>query len=94
MMLRLMRFNLLVKHTPGSQLYVADTLGRAYLQDTKTDGETNQKDDAVLKIISTTVTMPATKHRLQEIRDETQRDRNFCKVKNCMQNGCPSPIHN
>ncbi|GFN85683.1 retrovirus-related pol polyprotein from transposon 297-like protein [Plakobranchus ocellatus] len=49
MMLRLMRYNLHVKYTPGSQMYIADTLSRAYMLDQS--DMNNDDDEAVLRIM-------------------------------------------
>ncbi|GFO38765.1 Pol polyprotein, partial [Plakobranchus ocellatus] len=88
MMLRLMRYNLHVKYTPGSQMYIADTLSRAYMSDQS--DMNNDDDEAVLRIMSATVQLPATKQKLQEIRKASESDETLKKVKHHIITGWPS----
>ncbi|GFO32907.1 Pol polyprotein [Plakobranchus ocellatus] len=88
MMLRLKRYNLHVKYTPGSQMYIADTLSRAYMSDQS--DMNNDDDEAVLRIMSATVQLPATKQKLQEIRKASESDETLKKVKHHIKTGWPS----
>ncbi|GFN76077.1 transposon ty3-i Gag-Pol polyprotein [Plakobranchus ocellatus] len=83
-----MRYNLQVKYTPGSQMYIADTLSRAYMSDQS--DMNNDDDEAVLRIMSATVQLPATKQRLQEIRKVSESDKTLKKVKHHIVTGWPS----
>ncbi|GFN78382.1 Pol polyprotein [Plakobranchus ocellatus] len=87
-MLRLMRYNLQVKYTPGSQMYIADTLSRAYMSDQS--DMNNDDDEAVPRIMSATVQRPATKQRLQEIRKASESGETLKKVKHHIVTGWPS----
>ncbi|GFO20542.1 Pol polyprotein [Plakobranchus ocellatus] len=87
-MLRLMRYKIQVKYTPGSQIYIADTLSRAYMSDQS--DMNNDDDEAVLRIMSATVQLPATKQRLQEIRKASESDETLKKVKHHIITGWPS----
>ncbi|GFS20133.1 retrovirus-related Pol polyprotein from transposon 297-like Protein [Elysia marginata] len=88
MMMRFMRYNLQVKYTPGSQMYIADTLSRAYISDQ--NKEANKNEETVLRIMSATVCLPATKERLKEIQQESQTDEALKKIRHYIENGWPS----
>ncbi|GFS12730.1 Pol polyprotein [Elysia marginata] len=88
MMMRLMRYTLQVKYTPGSQMYIADTLSRAYISDQ--NEETNKNEETVLRIMSATVCLPATKERLKEIQQESQADEALKTIRHYIENGWPS----
>ncbi|GFO19123.1 hypothetical protein PoB_004562800 [Plakobranchus ocellatus] len=59
-------------------MYIADTLSRAYMSDQS--DMNNDDDEAVLRIMSATVQLPATKQRLQEIRKAPESDETLKKV--------------
>ena len=42
MLLKLLKYNLTVKYVPGSRLYIADTLSRAYTQETSDEALQSQ----------------------------------------------------
>ncbi|GFR59401.1 polyprotein [Elysia marginata] len=88
MMMRLMRYNFQVKYTLGSQMYIADTLSQAYISDQ--NGKTSKEEETVLRIMSATVCLPATKERLKEIQQESQVDETLKKIRHYIENGWPS----
>lgn len=70
-MLRLLRYNLNVRYTPGSQVFIADTLSRAFPQ---ADPNTTEELSDILRVHSTTATMPSTAEKLKEVRNATRED--------------------
>jgi hypothetical protein len=44
MLLRLQKYNLDLKYTPGKFMYVADTLSRAFVNENDTEQELNEMD--------------------------------------------------
>ena len=89
MMLRLMRYNLEVKYVPGSRLYIADTLSRAYVNDSSIDTE-SQIECGKYRIHSVTEHYPASPQRLEELREATRDDLDLQKLRNFVYHGWPS----
>jgi hypothetical protein len=84
MLLRLLRYKLAVKYVPGSKMYIADTLSRAYIP----DKVPNEPDE--MRIHSMSTCIPATPERIQAIREATEVDPVLQKVQQYTSNGWPS----
>ena len=87
--MRMMRFQFSVYHVPGKSLIVADTLSRAPLSGVKDSDRILQEDtDAFVNL--TMQSLPATEHRLEDIRQHQQQD-GVCRllVRYC-QSGWPN----
>lgn len=70
---RMMRFQFSIYHVPGKSLIVADMLSRAPLTGVTDSDRTLQEDtDAFVNL--TIQSLPATEHRLQDIRQHQQQD--------------------
>ena len=90
MLLRLQCYNLNVKYKPGSQLYVADHLSRAYLSQT----EDTLKDDfqvftLELEEINPLDTVKITSERLSQLQKATKQDLVMQALKNTILIGWP-----
>jgi hypothetical protein len=83
MMLKMMKYSLEVRYTPGSKMYVADTLSRAHLPMQSSAGlET-------VRIHAVTESVPASSQKLQEIRSATANDSELQKLVTYVTNGWP-----
>ena len=82
MMMKMMKYSLEVRYTPGSHMYIADTLSRAHLQDKSCYPE-------IHRIHAVTPTVPASEQMLKEIRHKTQEDPVLQEVKNLIHKGWP-----
>ncbi|GFR58424.1 Pol polyprotein [Elysia marginata] len=60
-------------------------MNRAYISGQ--NGETNKKEETVLRIMSATVCLPATKERLKENQQESQVDETLKKIRHYIENG-------
>ena len=89
MLLKLMKYNLAVKYVPGSKLYIADTLSRAYISDNSKETKDSQLEEGQYRIHSVTESFPATPERMQELRDATGCDPDLQKLRSLVHNGWP-----
>ena len=78
MLMRLMRYNLEVKYTPGSKMYIADTLSRAC--DPSASDKSLIDEDNIFRVHSVTVDFPASPKRLQKLREATALDSKLQKL--------------
>jgi hypothetical protein len=88
MLLRLLKYQLIMCYTPGSQMHIADALSRAYLP------SINEQDDEIMEDVNVMVhtllhDFPASNKRLQEFRVETERDAELSQLKLYIRNGFP-----
>ena len=68
-----MRFQFSIYHVPGKSLIVADMLSRAPLSGV-TDSDRTLQEDADAFVNLTLQSLPATKHRLEDIKQQQQQD--------------------
>ncbi len=87
MLLRLLKYQLLLKYTPGKLMLVADALSRAYLPHVDVDKEL--QDDIEVTVHSLVREFPASNRKLQEYREETEKDETLVKLKQYLINGFP-----
>ena len=71
--MRMMRFQFSIYHVPGKSLIVADMLSRAPLSGV-TDSDRTLQEDADAFVNLTLQSLPATEHRLEDIRQQQQED--------------------
>ena len=85
MLHRLLKYKLTVKYIPGSRMYIADTLSRAYIT------EENRGNSPVndVRIHSVIADFPAWKERLYKIRVNTQEDEDLQNIKQYVRKGWP-----
>lgn len=82
MIMRIMKYNVKITYVPGKQLYVADTLSRAYLNVDNTDCK-SKYDYAIHSFIND---MPIASKKLQLLKEMTKEDPvlvliiNFCQT--------------
>ena len=84
---RLYKYDITMVYRPGKEMYVADTLSRAYLSDVKTQTKQEiQMDMAIHRIIKE---VPASDKRMQQIRNETEQDEICRELRKWIQEGFP-----
>jgi len=89
MLLRLLKYQLRLEFSPGSQMRIADALSRAYLP------SVSEQDDEIMEDVNVMVhtllhDFPASIKRLQEFRVETEKDPKLSQLKLYVMNGFPS----
>ena len=86
MLLRLQKYNFILRYKPGKDLNIADTLSRAYIPDCGSDQMEEELTCAINLVINN---IPATDKRMQEIRDGTKNDKSLRILKRMILNGWP-----
>ena len=81
MLLRLQRYDLEVSYKPGSELYISDTLSRAYLD--------IQPEDQLEEKLEVHVVLPMSEERLQQWQEESKADKDTQQLKEFIVNGWP-----
>ena len=71
MLLNLQSYDIEIKYRPGKELYLADTLSRAHLPNSKFEEETLELDFQAISMISTLL---VSDDKLKEIKEETRKD--------------------
>ena len=86
MMLRLQRYSLDVKYKPGKEMFLADTLSRAYVT-----GEADQEltDDIEVMVGAVIRDIPASPSKLEEIRQATTDDMVLQQLRQVVMHGWP-----
>lgn len=91
LLLKLQPYQLTVNHKPGKELYVADTLSRAFLKETDDEAEPNDRlereVDAQVHLILKH--MPVSVNGMEELRKETQRDDTLTALRTMVKQGWP-----
>lgn len=88
MLLRLQRYDIVLRYKPGKELYSADTLSRAHLSTTGDEDE-----DLVLSVHTATTSLPVSDKKLAELRQETASDCTMVKLAVLIQEGWPNNKH-
>ncbi|VDI51087.1 Hypothetical predicted protein [Mytilus galloprovincialis] len=84
MMLQLQKYNIQLVYKPGKEMYLADTLSRAYLKDTHTESESEE-----IEAINMIKDLAISEERLKEIQQNTETDTQLQKLKHVIQSGWP-----
>ena len=87
MLLKLLRFNLRVIFTPGKNMFIADTLSRAYLESQPSVAEREIADDIEVMVHSILHEFPASSKKLEEFRRETDADADLFTLKQYLRDG-------
>ena len=89
MCLRLQKYDVKITYRQGSQLVIADTLSRAYLNNEQADcnSENGNEFCAMLEEVSLVTDLPISNERIAEIRRATAADPVLQKVRECVENG-------
>ncbi|XP_061178378.1 uncharacterized protein K02A2.6-like [Saccostrea echinata] len=82
MQLRLQKDTIRLAYHPGKEMFLADTLSRAYLRNNDQTGTLEEE------IIHLARFLPVIKDRLQELRQETQADKTLVKLTKVILSGC------
>ena len=86
MMLRLQRYELNLTYVPGKEMYLADTLSRAYIQG-EPDNELGEDIEVMVHTVISDV--PASESKMEEIRAATNDDITLQRLKKVVLQGWP-----
>ena len=98
MLLQLQKYNLKLVYKPGKELFIADTLSRAFLSSDTTQEKMKSEVLAVrqeeyliksVEEIDMVEFLPITAERLAELREKTERDESLQQLKQVIRNGWP-----
>lgn len=89
LLITLQRYNLTVRFVPGKLMFIADTLSRAYLNETVEDLQ-DLNDDIKVMVHSFIQEIPASPEKLTQLRDETVRDEALQMLKKQIAEGFPT----
>ena len=86
MMLKLQRYNITVTYLPGKQMFLADTLSRAYIKG-EPDKELEEEIDVMVNSVMRD--LPASAGKLDQIRKLTDEDSSLQNLKQIVMEGWP-----
>ena len=89
MLLKLQRYQLCISYTPGRDMYVADTLSRAFLPLQPSKSEEDMNDDIEVMTVSMLNNMPEAVS-LEKIREGSGTDKTMIKLKEAILHGWPN----
>lgn len=89
MLLKLQKYDLEVHYMKGKELYVADTLSRAYLTVPSTDNDIEDLEFAVHALVRN---LPVSDSKLSQLQSATQADEQMQKLYQYITTGCPTNI--
>ena len=92
MLLKLQRYNLVVRYVPARCIPLADTLSRAYLPVTKDDYDAQLEQDVEIMVHTLIDSLPVTTAKRQELRKATEDDVTLQAVRQRIKNGWPVSI--
>ena len=92
MLLRLMKYSLRIEYLPGSKMFIADTLSRAYLPHKPTAADHELAEDIDVTVHSVMASYPASEKRLCELRAATESDPALSAVRQYLRDGMPRDI--
>ena len=84
MLLRLQQYDYTIRYKPGSSMYIADTLSRAYVNET--DTSCFERD---LEVVNMVGYLPITEPRLNDIQSHTSKDEALQVLKDTVLRGWP-----
>ncbi|KAL5473802.1 hypothetical protein EMCRGX_G028358 [Ephydatia muelleri] len=86
MLLRLQKYDFILSYKPRKEMYIADTLSRAYTTDTTVGEMETELAEAVHLVVSN---VPASSKRMREIREATAKDTVLLALRNMIRDGWP-----
>ena len=89
MMMQLQKYNLKVVYKRGTELYIADTLSRAYLSAPNQVDEEEQEFIRAVENVNMTKHLSISPERLQEFQEKTRDDATLQDLKKNIENGWP-----
>ena len=91
LLIRLQKYQPMVKYVPGKFLFIADTLSRAYLP---AKGEQQELNEDIEVMVHSMVTeIPASPEKIEELKKETAKDEALSELKKQMIEGWPNHKH-
>ena len=91
LLIRLQKYQPMVKYVPGKFLFIADTLSRAYLP---AKGEQQELNEDIEVMVHSMVTeIPASPEKIEELKKETAKDETLSQLKKQMIEGWPNHKH-
>lgn len=88
MLLRLQKYDLVIKHKPGKEMHIADALSRAFLANVdKADKDFEEDMEAVVH--SFVENLPVAQYRLDDIKEATANDSSLQNVMKLVSKGWP-----
>jgi hypothetical protein len=94
MLLRLLKYDLEVRYTPGKQMYVADTLSRAYLTMPPTKDECELAEDIDVTVHTMLHDVQLSLNTLVNVKAATDSDVTLSRVREFIRNGFPADVSN
>jgi hypothetical protein len=88
MLLQLQKYDIRLQYTTGKEMYIADTLSRAYLKDLPND---NESDIEGVNMLSD---LPISEQRISEIQQHPLNDEQMQELKEVLQQGWPNRKYN
>lgn len=82
MLLKVQKYDVSIVYKPGPEMYLADTLSRAFLP-------TTENSQGEFERVNAVQLLPMTDERLEELRSSTRDDEVLQKLKEVIQNGWP-----
>ena len=92
LLLRLLRYTVILKHIPGKLLYIPDTLSRAFVKRAPNESDITLQDEAVILVHSFIANLNCTDRFKQQLRTETRNDPILCHVKKYVEEGWPKKV--
>ena len=87
-LLRLQQYDAEIRYRPGREMYLADTLSRAYLSQSLTDPQRSETEEEVESIHAVDY-LAISEQQLSEIKQETAKDPTLQTLKNVILRGWP-----
>ena len=87
-MLRLQRYDFTLEYIPGKQMNVADALSRNYLKEVPNQEITDSEMDYVIHAVISD--LPISQERLNQFKEETEKDETLQLLSEYIKNGWPS----
>ncbi|CAC5426704.1 unnamed protein product [Mytilus coruscus] len=85
MLLRLRKYDIILQYRPGKEMYLADTLSRAYLKETSDTSITTDETESINMIDE----LPISEERISELQEHTKNDLQMQELKEVIQEGWP-----
>ncbi|CAC5412463.1 unnamed protein product [Mytilus coruscus] len=85
MLLRLQKYDIILQYRPGKEMYLADTLSRAYLKETSDTSITTDEIESINMIDE----LPISEERISELQEHTKNDLQMQELKEVIQEGWP-----
>ena len=85
MLMKLQRYDLRIMHVPGKEMYISDTLSRAFLSDNNDELIDDEFDVSLVE-----TQLPISSAKLAEFKDSTAADDNLCKLSEVVVSAWPN----